>query len=143
MSDNITISRAVVERAIEALRGSETPTYRAQYDIEIDALVDMSAALEQPQVKWEPVAWGLFAHLEGESVLQHPIRFTKAQAIADVKTYAPGANLVVHPLYTHSLPRREPLTEDEINTIWRNSTHMTIVEVVRAIEAAHGIGGES
>ena len=37
-------------------------------------------------------------------------------------------------------PPRQPLTDDEINTIWRNSTHMTIVEVVRAIEAAHGIG---
>ena len=47
------------------------------------------------------------------------------------------------PLYTHPQPKREPLTEMEINTIWRNSTHRTTVEVVRAIEAAHGIGGEA
>ena len=47
----VTLPREVVERAIEALRGSETPTYRAQYDIEIDALVDLSAALEQPQAE--------------------------------------------------------------------------------------------
>ena len=50
----IMLPREVVERAIEALRGSETPTCRAQYDIEIDALVDLSAALDQPQGEQEP-----------------------------------------------------------------------------------------
>ena len=58
----VTLPREVVERAIEALRGSETPTYRAQYDIEIDALVDLRSALEQPDAETPataPEGWKL------------------------------------------------------------------------------------
>ena len=58
----VKLPREVVERAIEALRGGETPTYRAQYDIEIDALVDLSAALEQPDAETPatvPEGWKL------------------------------------------------------------------------------------
>jgi hypothetical protein len=37
------------------------------------------------------------------------------------------------------LGKREPLTDEEITTIWRKSEHLTVNEVCRAIEAAHGI----
>ncbi len=44
------------------------------------------------------------------------------------------------PLYT-APPQRQPLTEEEIDDIWR--THLSRDSRVRAIERAHGIGGEA
>ncbi len=104
---------------------------------------------QQPQVEQEPVNWRelcrkLYIELfhcdqqmtstmddEGDPMWVQGA--TVREALENAKTALES---------TRPQPPRQPLTEDEINTIWRNSTHMTIVEVVRAIEAAHGIGGE-
>ena len=43
-------------------------------------------------------------------------------------------------LYT-APPKREPLSDDEIESIWGQDSLGSTVEFVRAIEKAHGIGG--
>ena len=47
----------------------------------------------------------------------------------------------VIPLYT-ALPKREPLSDDEMRAIWKEGIRGEIpfVEIGRAIEKAHGIG---
>ncbi len=119
----ILIDRSVLEQALEAFKAWDA---RGRLRV----MAALSAALEQPRVEQSSVV-----------------------GVIGWKNHLPNSGTVVHwtalmpplgtKLYTHPQPPRQPLTDDEINTIWRNSTHMTIVEVVRAIEAAHGIGNES
>ena len=133
MTDTITLPRSVVEQALKALEKADRISgYRNNW-AEVNSLI---AALEQPQVEQEPVAW--IEHEWSGSGLRH-LHFERHAPTVRDEVVRP----VWTPLYTHPQPKREPLTEMEINTIWRNSTHRTTVEVVRAIEAAHGIGGEA
>lgn len=47
----------------------------------------------------EPLAWGLFAKVEdGEWTLQHPVRFTEADAKADRSMYERSTMLDIRPL---------------------------------------------
>ena len=51
------------------------------------------------------------------------------------------------PLYTHP-PQRKPLTDEEIVDLWADVSidyddQINIIEMARAIERAHGIGGEA
>ena len=130
----ITIERSVVEQALEALTCTgehDDPGHRCTHcddyvDRNSPARAALRAALEQPQVEQSSVV-----------------------GVIGWKNHLPNSGTVVHwtalmpplgtKLYIHPQTKRQPLTDDEINTIWRNSTHMTIVEVVRDIEAAHGI----
>ena len=133
MTEAITIPRSVVEQALKALEKADRISgYRNNW-AEVNSLI---AALEQPQVEQEPVAW--IEHEWSGSGLRH-LHFERPAPTVRDEVVRP----VWTPLYTHPQPKREPLTEMEINTIWRNSTHRTTVDVVRAIEAAHGIGGEA
>ena len=48
----------------------------------------------------EPVAWGLFAKVDGgEMHLQHPVRFTKADAKADMSMYEKSTVIDARPLF--------------------------------------------
>jgi len=48
----------------------------------------------------EPVAWGLFAKVDGgEMHLQHPVRFTKADAKADMSMYEKSTVIDTRPLF--------------------------------------------
>ena len=125
MTDTVTMPRSVVEQALKALEKADRISgYRNNW-AEVNSLI---AALEQPQVEQETVGEaGSMPGTDGFTMA----RFRASDVPVGTK------------LYTHPQPKREPLTEMEINTIWRNSTHRTTVEVVRAIEAAHGIGGEA
>lgn len=51
-----------------------------------------------------------------------------------------GSRWEIERLYTHP-PQRKPLTDDEINKVCA-APHLTVSDFVRAIEKAHGIGGE-
>lgn len=46
-------------------------------------------------------------------------------------------------LVEKSLPQRKPLTDTEILLIWKPHMRDGLIEFARAIEAAHGITGES
>ena len=124
---------SVVVQEIDALENTETQhghlmalmRHRAML-----AAAPQPPVVEQPQGEQEPVAW---IENIGGGVSYNPYH-EAARKLPDGVRFD---------LYTHPQPKREPLTEMEINTIWRNSTHRTTVEVVRAIEAVHGIGGEA
>jgi hypothetical protein len=88
---------------------------------------DLRAALEQPEQpeqpeRAEPVAW---VENDGEIVWCDKARAT-------------GRNLYTHP------PRREPLSEEELDRLWREpmSADWEHREFARAVEAAHGIKEE-
>jgi hypothetical protein len=62
------------------------------------------------------------------------------QGLPEPKQYPKMPN-VIQPA---AQPTLKPLTDEQIHTLWRNHPNRTkIVDVVRAIEAAHGINGES
>ncbi len=46
----------------------------------------------------EPVAYGVFADIDGKLILQHPVRFTFEDAERDCAMYAPGTKLCIKPL---------------------------------------------
>lgn len=62
-----------------------------------DAIENLRAALAEPQ---EPVAWGLFAKVGGEFVLQHPVRFSEIDVEDDRLMYARDTATEIRPLYT-------------------------------------------
>ena len=148
MNDIIAPPFSVVVQEIDALENTETQhghlmalmRHRAML-----AAAPQPPVVEQPQVEQEPVAYYV---MNGAALFQLFRSKSQADALAyDLQKRhdlsGSPAHFHVVPLYTHPQPKREPLTDEEINTIWRNSTHRTTVEVVRAIEAAHGIGGEA
>jgi hypothetical protein len=72
---------------------SNTPDARL-HAREAAAAADVTLPLEG-----QPIAWGLFAFIEGEGwVLQFPVRATQAHAEQDRAMYAAGEKLQVLPL---------------------------------------------
>ena len=53
--------------------------------------------------------------------------------------------LSAEPLYTSPPPQRKPLTDEEIESIFNNwpTYHLDHEDFARAIEAAHGIKGDT
>jgi hypothetical protein len=49
---------------------------------------------------------------------------------------------VVTALYAHPQPNREPLSDHEIKQLLKCDNGLDVVDLVRAVERAHGIGGE-
>lgn len=89
------------------------------------------SALLSKQPEQEPVAWML---IDKETGARIP------------KAYKPehGVNKdrwELYPLHT-TLPKREPLSDEEICEILLKKEWKGFVELVRIIEKAHGIGGE-
>ena len=88
-------------------------------------------ALPEEEDEQEPVAWMVYT-LDGKSVCvtDNPVDFTDQHKAL--------------PLYT-APPQRKPLSEATIDTFSRDKDGLpnSHLEFARAIEAAHGIGGES
>ncbi|MGL4297364.1 MAG: hypothetical protein ACRCTG_16770 [Aestuariivirga sp.] len=86
----------------------------------------------KPHVEQEPVAW-----VAPNFGFLFPDREAALRYLENIESHdAPW------PIYTHPQPKREPLTDEQIKDIWRGSSHMDVIAVARAIERAHGIGGE-
>lgn len=133
----VTLPREVVERAMSALEFSETQSHRHQYDVEASALAALSAALEQPQGEQEPVAW---LHQCNKMPDLVKLSFSKREPVLTAKGYK------AHPLIfgdiARQLPKREPLTEKDIQKLLVTGDYLTIAgltKFARAIEAAHNI----
>lgn len=135
MTDTITLPRSVVEQALDALDCIYSPLHVREINKIGAAMATLRAALEQP-VKQEPVEQAPVAWVEtdedGEIVWNTDSCFSDDPDWLDNPTA----------LYFHPQPKREPLTDEQIKAIWRGSSHMDVIEVVREIERAHGIGGE-
>jgi hypothetical protein len=86
----------------------------------------LKAALEQ--TVQEPVAWRFQSPLSEEGQWEYG------------KEPPVGSRWAIEPLYTHT-PRREPLSDEELDRLWREpmSADWEHREYARAIEAAHGI----
>jgi len=93
-----------------------------------EKFAELIAADTLAQPEQEPVAW-----LSIDSIGERYLCFSK-----------PNDNDEVHALYT-APPQRKPLTEDEIDGIAINYDGLpnSFLELARAIEKAHGIGGEA
>ena len=125
----ILVDKAVLEQALESLNSFEQ-NYGDLWQTlktaeQLDAVAsELRAALEQP-VEQEPVAW---ANINKHGDITH----TSNKKMAWAKT----------PIYTHPQPPRQPLTDDEIERLWYQSWGGAL-PFARAIERAHGIGGEA
>jgi hypothetical protein len=82
----------------------------------------------------EPVAWVATSKYVVGGVAEVHLSLNKPQG----DWFASAMPLFAAP------PRREPLTKDEITTLWNQTfgTSKGFVPFARAIEAAHGIGGK-
>ena len=153
---NITLPRAVIEQALEAL---ERPTYddflewasalknardalrtalgqqymtNAEGELEPVTVVQTGVGIGNP----EPVAWMLKTG--------HGTQF-KEKLTDELKALTWNGKPMWVPLYD-SPPQRKPLTEEEIKT-YRHMIDWTAewsyINFARAIEAAHGIKGDA
>lgn len=115
--------------ALEALNNLKT---RESVETEIAVLRAALASQTVPSDysdSHQPDSW----RSENRNNLGLPVFF----CASEVKQAGPG----LIPLYT-APPKRKPLTDEEISSLISTSPPSLAVEIVRAIERAHGIGGE-
>ena len=97
-----------------------------------------NARIIEARPEQEPVAWGVFDHN------LHDMFFTKEDAQEMVRLKGDGS--IVKPLYTTPL-QRKPLTNEEVVEVLGNLresiTGNVFLAFARAIEAAHGIKGDT
>ena len=141
MINTITLPREVVEQAVDALNvlnyeGWILADHEAKLEAAIAALRE---ALAAPQP--EPVAWALRLGITQRVMVD----FTENSLQADNWR---DKQCDVIPLYTHP-PQRQPLTDMEIARlcVWSLTEAERIdstpaYALARAIEKAHGIGGD-
>lgn len=156
MTNKILIDRSVVEQALDAwTRGCPPDCKDGMTDSggvypwgeaalipcpACQAFKELRAALEKPQGEQEPAlvqvrrksssSWDEATSIECAEhlVKNHPHRYE------------------MRLLYTHPQPKREPLTNSQINRLVADGEiplSGNPYEVTRAIERAHGIGGEA
>lgn len=167
----ITIDRSVLEQVLEALGTGIQYDYHGNPYSDNDAARcgaydALRAALEQPDTNTvsEPVAWRCFdGEGDFEYLSEEPSEETRAWSARYNREWEP---LYIHPQnlnckstqarlatlwgYEKKQPR-QPLTKEEIfraiRPLWNSDTNCQAiiglsVDEYRAIEAAHGIGGE-
>ena len=145
MTETITLPRSVVEQALEMLNRINAADDDRDFLTEDEAVCTIMAideldaairaALERPQGEQEPICW-VTGYYGGRC------------------TVAPCNGATVLPvgmaLYTRPQPKREPLTDEQIMQAVRHLYQSDYaagmgftgdLDVARAIEAAHGIGG--
>jgi hypothetical protein len=88
----------------------------------------------------EPVAWMWTRNYEGGGYTNKVFEF-----LNDAEEYAKDSKTlkspdIIRPLYT-APPKREPLSDEEIYEIFSKNEWNKFIELARAIEKAHGIGG--
>ena len=114
MTDTITLPRSVVEQALSTLEGwsnydkwvwHESALSTAKQNT-AEIVPTLRAALEQPQVEQEPVAW--IEHEWSGSGLRH-LHFERPAPTVRDEVVRP----VWTPLYTHPQPKPEPLNTDK------------------------------
>ena len=168
MTDKILIDRSVLEQALEALDQATAYTSSESWSPSmteecLTAATHLRAALEQPQVEQEPVAYGLFRKDSSE------IDWDADHVFSNEPWGVMYDDEEVRPLYVHQQnlncksnqarlatlwgyvkeqPKREPLSDEQIDEMWREATLKPALTsefvhaFARAIERAHGIGGE-
>ena len=134
MTNTITLPRSVIEQALDALQDADTRMeHRQDVELRHSAMAALRAALEQPQLGQEPVAW------------IHQNSNTDKEYLVWCKSEMGGRNW--RPLYLHPQPPRQPLSDEQILKLgWAVTPYanqMEMLSIARAIERAHGIKGEA
>ena len=126
----MTTLREAAQQALEALEGAD------EIDCDMrDAITALRTALAEPEQ--EPVAW------------RDPRIKSPGQGCTyDKAKHDIWPHLYPEPLYTHPDPQRKPLSDEDIVDLWADVSmdyddQINIIEMARAIERAHGIGGEA
>ena len=146
MTDKILVDRSVIEQALDALCNTETVSGE-QCDVEYHAIMALRAALEQPQVEQEPVAWIERWYGSGPERgwwivcgRDHIAHLGPAEMSGE------AASKIVSAHNTSPPAQRQPLTDEWIRMIYDECDAETgdefIFAFARAIERAHGIVGE-
>jgi hypothetical protein len=136
--------KACAEMALEALE-----YYRSGEDYQptpaSDAITKLRAALASQTVpsdcldSHQPVAW---SYEISTTTTEHGYDGWEHRITKYKPTVPEGAIRSLTPLYT-APPQRKPLTDEEIDKCWYQSGGFTKnTGFARAIERAHGIGGE-
>lgn len=130
MTDKILIERSVMEQVLKVLEYAANDVLTGR-----NAATALRAALEQPQVEQEPVAWISpnaleWITLESEKV----VKLTrKAQPEYDF----------TEPLYTHPQPPHQPVTNELMDIGWElygsSDAYQAWCMAVEWTERAHGI----
>ena len=101
---------------------------------------EQSSAVQQPQDDQEPVAWMYDWDADGELV-----RDWVSRDYGEAHSPTNGC-CNIRPLYTHPQPKREPLTDDDVERLWYQNrgglwykNQGISLRFARAIEAAHNI----
>jgi hypothetical protein len=126
--------RQAAQQALDALKAMQSYAADEHKGLRIcdESITALEAALAAPQPQPQPVVW-MTHH---NSVALMPLfHHDKASALS----WGDGDQV---PLYAHP-PQRQPLTDEEINALELPGDGTgTVRDFVRAIEAAHGIGGD-
>jgi hypothetical protein len=142
MTDLITLPRATVQQALEALENSSPDQYPEDAGVFYDAKDALKAALEQPVQ--EPVAWACFKNGELQTELvgtEADVDFWCASDEPEMQGMVKGA------LYTHPPSREtEPAAFDALVAI-SLLTHLggevaDYEDVVEAVRRLHALNGE-
>tara|TARA_B110000503_G_scaffold125567_1_gene193249 strand:+ start:5066 stop:5431 length:366 start_codon:yes stop_codon:yes gene_type:complete len=119
-----------MSKALDLLRRLASGDNRGDFFISNELLKEIEAALTQPEQ--EPVGYlykQMDCHGEWATIFNADKPYITWHDIKDIV-----------PVYT-TQPKREPLSNDKICSIWGMGSLGSTVDFVRAIEKAHGIGG--
>ena len=150
------MSTEAMKLALEALEscdtGHITDGSRQWYDERLvdKAITALDEALVQPQQEQEqePVAGCVCRwNSEGDRVVTCERHQGWLEVIAEWADRAREAEKKLKVLNTSPPPQRKPLTDEEVETVWRsvqaNDFHDCVKPFARAIEAAHNIKGDA
>ena len=134
--------RDLLRTAIKIIEEHVSTTLLSKLSNFIYEVDELLAQPEQEQEQ-EPVAW-MWTRKYGDGGYTDKV----FQFLCDAEEYAKDSeNLktpdIITPLY-RSPPKQEPLSEDEAHILCQNRTLIggTLLELLRDVEKAHGIGGE-
>lgn len=153
MTDAITLPSSVAKRTLEALTSY---CNTGEIDGADDILASLLFELDQPPVKQEPIRWPanaseVRAFLSGHVAAERCARDDHQPD--DNDTYTLSANDLLGAIYWWTdfdpQPPRQPLTDEQMARAWavasgeHNASSSVKRRITRAIERAHGIGGEA
>jgi len=125
--------RELLERALQLIDDAYEGKIALSLCNEIKELLAKPEHIVDVTDKVEPVAWMWKKHTAGGWL----------DVVSIDKPTATAHQINIRPLYYTAPSQREPLSDDEMRAIWKEGVRGEIpfVEIGRAIEKAHGIGG--
>ena len=110
----------------------------------------MIAETEQSYSRWSKYEIYRSMWKSAPEVKQEPVGYVQTRRIEEMDDVDINCvcmknkpkSAVVTALYAHPQPKREPLNAHEIKQLLKRDDGLNVTDLVRAVEKAHGIGGE-